>query len=191
MLRADQILEFHLGIDDLWPIADDARAASIGGKSHIRSAKDRRDKLKEDQLTGLIGNYCLSLWWSGSGKPYREMRDEQNLNPFKGDGGRDLPNCQIDVKTSMMRGSKDPLNYRLFVREKERHKGNTYVLALIDSDSLEGMKELLRSGQLIRVFLIGWIAEKNLPHVMSMNRVYQVQAKELLPMIPLPFVRAA
>ena len=191
LLRTDQILEFYFTADDLSRIGSDANQCLIGGRGFHRPDHERLQKLYEDNVVGLIGNYCLSRWWSGSDEPYNVLRDEQNKSPFKGDGGQDLPGCQVDVKCSLMKGSSDPLNYRLFVNEVARKKGSTYVLALIDSDSLESMRDTLKAGQLIRVFLVGWIEEKNIPHVMNVGRSYEVGAKELLPMIPLPFAKAA
>lgn len=107
-----------------------ARRACLGGRSHVRAA-DRGRSLALDQLVGQVGAMALSLWWYGSIEPYVAARRAADADPWRGDGGSDLPGLAVDVKASLMRGSPDPWSYRLAVRPAERHPGHVYVLGLV------------------------------------------------------------
>lgn len=129
-----------------------AKAAEIGGRSQIHQDRGRRKEfLGEDQLIGQLGEAALSLYTYGNLDAYIEHRAQMDADPTSGDGGFDLPGIPIDVKTSLMRSTKiGALDYKLCVRERERHKGIVYVLALVPMD-------------LSTVRFIGWLPEEDLP----------------------------
>lgn len=112
-------------------ILANAKAACIGGSSAVREDRgDRQRALHEDQLVGQLGEYAICRWF-GAPEYYFERRARINADPLVGDDGEDFFG-QIDVKTSLMRGSGPRWGYRLLVRPRERHDGNRYVLALVD-----------------------------------------------------------
>lgn len=192
-MRPVRVLEYHLSRQDLYIIGRDAEAASLGGVSRlVKDKNEREEKLYRHQFTGLLGNWCLSLWWSGNVEAYHMMRRHQNLFPTKGDGGFDLPGCAIDIKTSMMTASSDPMRYHLWIRPEERHAGNTYGLGLVCA---KDMAELRAAGE-ARVLLVGWITDDDLPDAPNDTDEeghprYAVKAYNLIPFTPLPFRKAA
>lgn len=117
-----------------------AAAATIGGHSQL---DERR---VEDQLVGQLGNAALSYYMTGSYEKWKLSRMVANQHPKSGDGGSDIPGCNVDIKTSCMRGSMDPMEYHLPVPPEELHEGIVYVLGLV-------MKPLVPP---IDVFLVGW-----------------------------------
>jgi len=171
----NHVITMRLTRRDLVTIYRDAMKASIGGRSQIRKTDDRRKHLSEDQIVGLVGNYALALWRDGDERAYLDMRHSQNRFPTKGDGGYDLPRCRIDIKTSMMRRSQDPMTYNLPVRPRERHKGWVYGLALTESFSIQGLK----ANPLITVHLVGWAREDELPE--NANGVGKLEGAFVIP----------
>lgn len=116
-------------------IAENAGKALLGFPSRFRGREDRREAQRLDARLGQLGEASLSLYLTGRIDAYKQHREECNANPLKGDGGRDLPGRDVDVKTSLMRGSPDPLAYTLVVRPSELHLGFAYVLALVEHPS--------------------------------------------------------
>lgn len=106
-------------------ISSHARAANIGGKSHIDTA---RTKQREYQLTGYT---CEAAYWMLTGAGFLKWdisRCKKNANRFVGDGGTDLGN--VDVKGSLVRNPNKPLGeYHLYVRAPEM-RAEKYVLCL-------------------------------------------------------------
>jgi len=75
-----------------------------------------------------------------------------NANPYRGDGGVDIVGLdKVDIKGSLMRKSRDPLDYRLLVRPTERHVGWIYVLGLVPKS------------RPYRTHLVGWAYDDDLP----------------------------
>lgn len=155
-------------------IISNAKKAEIGGKSQIRNSKSRASNLSEDQLVGQISTYCASVVLTGSPEGYIKARKKANDNPFAGDNGVDisgLPN--VDIKGSLMRYSSNPLNYRLLVRPKERHKNWIYVLALVPKE------------RPYKTYLVGWANDSDLPlktydgDIKSLHGAYVIEAKKL------------
>jgi hypothetical protein len=109
-----------------------ASAACIGGNSSVREDADRLERLMEDQTVGQLGQMALAIWKDGHMGEYLIQRAAANAYPTQGDGGADFVGSNIDVKTSLMRASYDPLSYRLPVRPAEMHDGWVYVLALVE-----------------------------------------------------------
>jgi hypothetical protein len=130
-----------------------AEACAMGGESQIREVHDRAEKLREDQVVGQVGTIALHRYWFGHVEQYMMGRYFQNKMPWEGDGGEDIPGANIDVKTSLMRRSTDPMTYNLPIRGRERHAGWVYVLALLPLDYRESKQ----------VFLMGWIGDSELP----------------------------
>lgn len=130
-----------------------AQACALGGTSHIRGASDRAASLTEDQVIGQLGTIAMHKYWFGDLTRYLMGRYVQNQHKWDGDGGDDMLGGNLDVKTSLMRRSPDPLYYNLLVRPRERHDGWVYVLALVPVD----YKDTLR------VHLLGWLGDAELP----------------------------
>jgi hypothetical protein len=108
------------------------KAACVGGRSRIRAAGTaRRATLQQDQRIGLLCNLAVCEFLMGTAQPWKYMRERADANPTAGDGGIDVPGIRVDVKGSAMRGSTDPMAYRLAVRPAERHERCTYVLCLV------------------------------------------------------------
>lgn len=168
------IIEFLIPKNDILLIKENAEKASIGGVSRIRKNEDRQKSLSTDQLIGQICNYAASVVLTNSADGYIKAREIANANPFSGDKGVDiigLPN--IDVKGSLMRRSENPYDYRLLVRERERHEDWIYILALVPK------------GKISKCFLVGWAHDKDLPKkpydgpIQALHGAYCIKAKDL------------
>lgn len=149
-----------------------AEACWINGKSHIRGA-ERASAGPEDQMVGQLGEWALARYM-GVEETYFSRREQKDLKPWEGDDGTDIDGVPVDVKTSLMRASKDPLRYNLLVRPRERHPETWYVLCLVES--LETNK----------VFLVGGLPERALPTTVDTSGpfkgAYRMRAKLLLEM---------
>lgn len=115
-------------------IITQARAAELGGQSHLRPEGERSATLGTDQLTGQIGQAALHKWLYGNLRRYQLERQRQNRTPWNGDGGHDVDGLKVDVKCSLLREGADPEGYHLWVRLPEAHDGWVYVLALVPQD---------------------------------------------------------
>lgn len=117
-----------------------AKRANIGGRSHVDAARSRQS---EYQMTGMA---CEAAAWKALHPKgflgWDLTRCRKNTAPLVGDGGVDLLG-DVDVKGSLMRSQRDPLDYRLWVRPQEYSERNRYLLAL----SKKGYKQIL---------LVGW-----------------------------------
>lgn len=92
-MTAKQLITFTLNRDTLAMIYQDALKCSLGGSSQVRGS-DRKDKLLEDQMCGLIGNYALALWRDGDDRSYRDSRHNQNMFAFATSTTHGSPNDQ-------------------------------------------------------------------------------------------------
>lgn len=177
-------MDVHLSRSDMEIVYRHAKAACIGGSSHVRGS-DRQERLLEDQIAGLAGNMALAIWRDGDHRAYLESRHSQNRMPTTGDGGFDLPRCRLDVKTSVMRAGCNPSRYRLAVRPKERHHGWLYALALIKPFEI---KDLALG---LTVNLVGWAEESSLPGIPESSGVFTgaftLPAKDLIPFPPMTY----
>lgn len=155
-------------------IGRNAGLATLGGVSHVRGG-DRAATVGHDNLVGQLCQYALAVYMTGGEAAYVEARAAANADPWRGDGGMDIPCCNIDVKGSWMRASPDPLRYTLAVRPRERHPDWVYVLALAAPH---------RDGHLVS--LVGWATTKMLPAVPAARGVfagaYVLPAAALRPM---------
>lgn len=186
----DKFIKYAIPVAELREIYKDCKASCAGGKSQVRSGQDREDHLMLDNFLGLIGNYVGALWRDGDTRAYIDQRHQQNRFPTQGDGGYDLPRCRIDFKTSMMRGSADPLDYNLLVRPFERHNENVYVLLLTRPFEFENLKHI----EQINVEIAGWYDDRDLgsrkPETEGIFQgAYKVPVVELYPIIPLRYER--
>ncbi len=183
MLANDQIIIVRLDEAQLRFVRQNAELASIGGRSNIRSRSERQDTLGGDQLIGQLGLYATNIWLSGSEIGYLASRWFQNRVPKKGDAGGDIPGANIDTKCSMMRRSKDPMEYHLPVRPGERHPGQIYILALVDALTEKSAT----------VFLVGWITDAGLPADVAsggpLAGAHVVKAEDLHPLPPIEWWR--
>lgn len=174
MLCDKDIIEIIVPTSDQKKVIENAKKAEIGGVSRIRSAADRKNKLSEDQLVGQISTYAGSVYLTGNPDGYWKARDIANANPHKGDGGVDIIGLDnVDIKGSLMRYSKDPLEYRLLVRPKERHQGWIYVLAMVPKS------------RPYTAHLVGWAKDKDLPKevydgsISSLKGAYCINGRNL------------
>jgi hypothetical protein len=126
-----------------------AEQACMGGHSQVRTV-DRQDALYVDQLVGQIGMLAGHLYYIGDYHLYVQARETANAEPWKGDGGYDIPGVNVDFKSSLMRASANPADYRLLVRPAERHRWWVYVLVLLSD--LGG-----------NAILMGWATDEMLP----------------------------
>lgn len=178
MIGPEHLRLIQLRPDELRLVEHFADQAAIGGTSHVRH-DDRQDKLRDDQLVGQLGEAALSRYLCGSTVRYTLTRTRRNLQPHLGDAGGDLVGSNIDVKTSVMRYSPEPLQYRLLVRPAELHPDTVYVLALVYPD-------WRTTGE---VTLVGWATREDLPDLPEADGpfrgAYVLPAPHLHPLLPL------
>jgi hypothetical protein len=129
--------------------------ACIGGKSHIRNKEDRQRSLVIDNFIGQVGTLAGSIFILGrveGTKEYIKCRENQDKNPFVGDGGKDLTGMNIDIKCSYMRRSKDPNTYNFLIRPRERHDNWIYLQTLANKND----------NNKIEVYIAGWINDNDI-----------------------------
>ena len=174
MIKRAHVIEYVLPEKDWEKVILNSRKAEIGGKSQIRSGKDRSRSLSEDQLVGQIATYAGSVVLTGSPDGYWRAREIANKNPYSGDGGIDIIGLDnVDIKGSMIRYSPDPLKYRLLVRPKERHDGWIYVLVMVPKK------------RPYTAFVVGWANDSDLPPkpyngpIKPLHGAYVLEAEDL------------
>jgi hypothetical protein len=161
-----------------------AQRAELGGRSHIRGAADRQDKLRQDQIVGMIGAFAGTKTLFGDVRLFRLQRYFANLYPTIGDGGSDVPGANIDFKASLIANKQKPLlDYKLAVRPRERHARTVYVLILIELEPAPAAS------------LIGWASDEMLPAKPETDGpfagAYVIPARALHPVMPLRWFEAA
>lgn len=137
---------------DLEMIETHARNAILGGRSEVRNPIARKEWIVQDQLVGCLVNYAAISWLFDSTDLYKKARAKADADPWKGDGGQDIPGYPIDVKGTLMRYGVTPLKYHLAVRPRDVRPNWVYVLGLVD-----------RLTHPITVSLTGWATQKDLP----------------------------
>jgi hypothetical protein len=175
MITNQDIITYTVESEFMNLIISNAKKAEIGGYSQFRKSSDRNSTLGEDQLVGQISTYCASMVLTGSYDGYIKAREKANANPLSGDGGIDIIGIDnVDIKGSLMRYSNNPLNYRLLVRPRERHKNWIYVLGLVPKE------------RPYKCHLVGWVNDSDLPQntyngsIKSLHGAYVVEADRLL-----------
>jgi hypothetical protein len=147
-----------------------ARRAEIGGRSQIRTSGARFTSLAEDQLVGMLGHYAASVALYGNSDPYFEARAKANADPYRGDGGVDLPG-EVDVKASLIRKVSRRLgDYYLPVRPAELHEEHRYVLALV---------RMYEDSAAVR--LMGWCRGSDLPRQPCVQEGHPLKGAHILP----------
>jgi hypothetical protein len=176
MLTVKDIQLVIIPDQDISLIVSNAKKAEIGGISRIRK-QDRLAYISEDQLVGQISTYCASLFLTGSIEGYIKARDKANSNPLIGDNGIDICGLDnVDIKGSLMRYSENPFNYRLLVREQERHPNWIYILGLVPKK------------RPYQCYLVGWAKDSDLPKdtykgdIRSLHGAFVIEAKQLRPL---------
>lgn len=154
--------------------------AEIGGVSRIRELKERGAALSEDQVAGQLGTLAIHKYLHGHSQAYALGRYMQNKYPRQGDGGEDVLGLNLDVKTSLMRRSQDPLTYNLPVRPHELHPGWVYALALLPAEYETTWN----------INLVGWATADMFPEP-EVSGVFKgahvIPARELVPFPPIKY----
>lgn len=166
-LTTDDVVRVKVPLEHLERIYEHAQNATIGGRSNVRETRNANSPSQvDDQFIGQLGQYAGVTWITGSPDPYFESRVKQDEDPWKGDGGSDVPGFQIDIKTSVMRvAGREPVDYMLPVRPKERHANNVYVLALVPQE-FDGVDNN-------EVLLVGWASDDMLPNRLRDRGVFR------------------
>lgn len=161
-----------------------ARKAELGGKSPVREDK-RQETLAIDQIVGQIGQYALAIYFFGEPSRYYIQRLVANAHPEIGDSGQDILGSNMDVKTSLMRGSTNPMTYRLPIRPKELHEGHVYFLALVKPNG----ESALKMTEPIQVYIAGWVTDSDMPDEPDDSGIfkgaYTIPASKLNPLPPI------
>ena len=175
MLRESDIIQARISPAEMAYLRRCAERAEIGGRSHIRGA-DRQDKLRQDQLTGMLGHYAAIRELFGNPWLFRLQRHFANTYPLDSDGGSDLPGARLDVKSSLLT-KPNMLDYRLPVRPRELHSSMNYLLALIRLEPEP------------TAFLVGWCSASMLPRQTETSGPFAgahvIRASELNPLMKL------
>lgn len=159
-----------------------ASRAEVGGVSRVReTATARAHALEEDQFVGQLGTLAFHKYLHGHVHQYALGRYLQNRMPTVGDGGEDVIGTNLDVKTSLMRASRNPSDYNLLVRPAERHAGWVYALALVpQAIEIERM-----------VYLVGWATDEQLPARPEADGpfrgAFRLVAADLTPFCPIAY----
>jgi hypothetical protein len=179
MIEQEDLIKIRLSEPNMHTCVEHATLCAIGGASHIRSVEDREDNLNMDQIIGQVCTCAASMYLLGEEDGfhrYNEVREAQNLTPYDGDGGDDIPPLKIDIKGSFVKNtSKALLTFNLLVRPRELHNGFTYVLALSRPP---------------HVVLMGWahskdFSEGDLQEYGIFKGAYRLEASRLRPMTDL------
>lgn len=113
--------------------------------------KQTRHQLWEDNLMGCMGELVVSRHITGTSRHYYE-HIEKTGSKLEGDGGTDIPEARVDIKTSLMRHGPDPLRYTLVVRPQWLVADTVYILNLCREYSEDGANG----------FIIGWLYTEEL-----------------------------
>lgn len=186
MVRPEDVLTVILSQENMSVVRHWSSKWTVSGHSNVREGSERAQALAEDQLVGQMCNAAVCKLLTGSLHAYNISRWHAEQHPFANDNGSDLPGTNIDVKGRLLRFSKNPMDYLLLVRPKERHASNVYVHCACDmGDGGRGI-----------VQVIGWATDPAFPeqpiHENShpqlprvLDGAFGLQAHELNPMIPI------
>lgn len=125
-------------IDESWDqiIDDNAIKMWQNGASNIYPDKAERERNGfVNQKTSQVCEAALFYYFDGHIDRYVRFRDAKNKNPHKGDGGRDVPWVDFDIKGTLYRyPNLKPYQYTLIVRPNEFHQNWIYALGLSSID---------------------------------------------------------
>ena len=182
MLTDGDIIRVPISPAELSFLQRHAQRAELGGRSSIRGAEDRQDKLRQDQIVGLVGHFAGIKSLFGDVRLFRLQRHFADLYPAIGDGGSDVPGSNIDFKSSLIT-KPNLLDYKLAVRGRERHRGMNYVLVLVELEP----KPVAH--------LVGWASEASLPQTPEstgpFTGAYVLKASQLNPLMRLTWFEDA
>jgi len=108
------------------------RRNKTGSTIPEQTVEDRVRRLYYDQLTGQLSQLGITIYMTGTDQMYRIQRWHCMKNPDKGDDGYDIPGLRMDVKGTRIRKGKDPREYSLVIRPRERKDDWTYALVLVE-----------------------------------------------------------
>ncbi len=135
------------------PMAALQRKVGQGG-SQFRPLSDRIANHHQDSEIGMIGTYAGLKYLTGSPHQFYQARWFQNLMPYTGDGGSDVPGANIDFKARCWRHESLGLfDHKFAVRPKERHPNWIYIHLVI--------KPLI--DDYTTVYFVGWLRDGMLP----------------------------
>jgi hypothetical protein len=156
-----------------------ARTCCIGGPGRVRSQEERDETRLPDNIVGQMGTLAVSIFLYGQDKgidEYIKARIKADNNPYEGDGGRDLPDLDIDIKCSRMRRSKDAakrykdtLSYNFVIPPEERHENWIYIQALSQK----------MTKHLAYIHIMGWIRDEDIPSYTVRSGTFE--GKHLVP----------
>lgn len=181
MISQSQIVEVYLEKEEIDIIKVMSKKACLGGKSQVRqNSEERKKELEIDQFVGQLGTCAFHKYQFGHIKRYIESREIANSNPYVGDGGRDIPNANVDIKCSLFRSTrKSLLEHFLPVRPHEMHDDWIYIMGM--ADRFENWKN-----ELILVYLIGWACSDMFPKNCESQGIfantYVLQGSQLNPL---------
>lgn len=160
---------------------DHARAAALGGSSHVRDG-DRAKRLLRDQVVGQCGELALHCWLFGTDEGmdrYDLRRLTIEETPHVGDDGRDIAGVSIDVKASRVVDTWRVWDYHLLVPEPEYYRGTTYVSAIVNH----------APDEFPTVWLMGWWAGRCPGVFQGVEKAIVKKNSDLHPLPPLPRIR--
>lgn len=167
-------MQVEITTDALVYIRDAARrmASRLGGRSCCRSKDDRRDPVKKyrDEFAGICGEAAYWFYRRGTFDGFEDFR--RIGDEAKDDGGRDMPDELVDVKTSPV-GNHDPSRLHLWVSPDQHDPDKRYVFAVTWSE-----------GKRVFVYLWGWCMGRDMrwsPHHKT-GACWELSAMELEPL---------
>lgn len=119
------------------------------GRKNTWEPNQTENRLFTNQLCGQLGNAGLSKLLYGNLDAYKKDREIANKDKYKGDGGNDVPDLPIDIKTRLAKHGMD-VPYKLYVPGWDYHSNIDYVLGIIPEDSKN------------EIHIIGWKNGKDL-----------------------------
>jgi hypothetical protein len=108
------------------------KRGKTGSQIPDHTLEDRINRLYHDQVTGQISQLAITTYMTGTDQLYRIQRWNCMQTPDKGDEGYDLPGLRMDVKGTRIKSHKDPREYSLVIRPRERKPDWTYCLVLVE-----------------------------------------------------------
>lgn len=159
----------------------EARGWDFPGHSNVRGSEDRAANLRDDALTGMIGQYVGTKFLFGAVAldKFLVNRWHAGQHKFESDGGHDIDCANIDFKTSLRRKESKPLlEYNLVVRPEELYAGWVYILIIVDMFKQDNAS----------AHIIGWATDAMFPPPATsgiFKGAHVLPARELNPVMPI------
>ena len=161
MITENDVVQILLDQDETNLVKGMGFFASTKGRSNFVFGVEREEKRLGHNITGQAGELALNIYVFNKRKTgnyfYVKNRMKANANPTKGDGGRDIIDSDIDIKTSMINVKnikQDPMEYNLSVPPREYKENWIYVSGIIF--------EREKSDKQIPIKLMGWAKSSDL-----------------------------